>query len=118
MQPLRHGGMALATSLASALNLLLLLAALRKKLGGMDCRAMAASLGKSILSTAVMALAVLGGFAGMDPQPGTKRPPAWCSVWTLSIAAGVSIYLAASLALWKPGGARPVGSTAGSVRVR
>jgi putative peptidoglycan lipid II flippase len=101
MQPLAHGGMALATSLASALNLLLLLAALRKKLGGMDWRAIAASLGKSLLSTAVMALAVLGVSRVMIHNPG-RTTAGMALGLALSIAAGVSIYLAASLAFGSP----------------
>ena len=117
MQPLAHGGMALATSLASALNLLLLLAALRKKLGGMDCRAMAASLGKSLLSTAVMALAVLGVSRVMIHSPG-QTTAALALGLAVSLAAGVSIYLAASLAFGSPEARGLWGALRGSVRVR
>jgi len=109
--------MALATSLASALNLLLLLAALRKKLGGMDCRAIAASLGKSLLSTAVMALAVLGVSRVMIHSPGQTTAGLALGL-ALSIAAGVSIYLAASLAFGSPEARGLWGALRGSVRGR
>ena len=36
MKPLRHGGLALATSLASFMNLLILIAVLRRRMGGVD----------------------------------------------------------------------------------
>jgi putative peptidoglycan lipid II flippase len=117
MQPLAHGGMALATSLASVLNLLPLVAALHRKLGGMDLRAMAASLGKSLLSTAVMAVAVLGVSRLMIRGPGQTSADLVLGL-TLSIATGVSIYLAAGLAFGSPEARGLWGALRGSVRVR
>jgi putative peptidoglycan lipid II flippase len=117
MQPLAHGGMALATSLASALNLLLLLAALDKKLGGLDRRGLAASLSKSLLSTAVMAVA-LGGLSRVMLQGPGQTAAGLLLGLTLSIAAGVSIYLAVSLAFGSPEARGLWGALRGGIRVR
>jgi putative peptidoglycan lipid II flippase len=55
MGPLRHGGLALATSLAQCINLTLLLWMLRLKVGKLGLRMVGRSLGKIVVSTAVMA---------------------------------------------------------------
>lgn len=60
MKPLAHGGLALATSLASMLNLTLLLTALRLRLGRLGLSAVAKSAGRSLLASVVMAMAVWG----------------------------------------------------------
>ncbi|MDJ0780798.1 MAG: murein biosynthesis integral membrane protein MurJ [Desulfosarcinaceae bacterium] len=54
MRPLAHGGLALATALASMLNLLLLIRALRRRLGSLGWRPIAHSAGRSLLAAAVM----------------------------------------------------------------
>ncbi|MGA8178534.1 MAG: lipid II flippase MurJ, partial [Desulfobacterales bacterium] len=58
MGPLKHGGLALATSLASMLNLGLLVRALRIKLGMLGMKAIIASANKTILCSAFMGGAV------------------------------------------------------------
>lgn len=58
MKPLAHAGLALATSLASVLNLTLLVYALRKKLGSLGWRGIAQSALKTLGSAAVMGAAV------------------------------------------------------------
>jgi putative peptidoglycan lipid II flippase len=117
MQPLAHGGVALATSLASAVNLLLLVAALRNKLEGLDWRAIAASLGRSLLSTAVMALAVAGVSRAMIHNPGQTTASMALGL-AACIVAGVSIYLLASLALGSPEARGLFGALRGRVGVR
>ncbi len=64
---LRHAGLALATSLAAVVNMVLLAAVLARRLGGLEGRAVAASLGRSLLATVAMGAAVsavghLGGW--------------------------------------------------------
>jgi putative peptidoglycan lipid II flippase len=54
MIPLKHGGLALATSLASILNLYLLLLVLRRRLGPLGLRKIIRSFFKSFLATLVM----------------------------------------------------------------
>ena len=57
MWPLRHGGLALATSLASMVNLFLLIRALRKKVGLIDWREILVSVWKTLFCSSVMGLA-------------------------------------------------------------
>jgi putative peptidoglycan lipid II flippase len=117
MQPLAHGGMALATSLASGLNLLLLLLALPKRLGEMDWRGIAASLVKSLLCAAVMAPAVWGSTRVMLRASGPTTPSLAFGL-AVSIAAGMVIYLGASLAVGSREARGLLGALRGSFRTR
>jgi len=54
MWPLRHGGLALATSLASMVNLYLLVRALKKKVGLIHWHAILLSVRKTVICSAVM----------------------------------------------------------------
>jgi putative peptidoglycan lipid II flippase len=56
MLPLRHGGLALAASLASGLNLTLLLWVLRKRIGRIDGRRILSSAAKVLLASTAIAL--------------------------------------------------------------
>ncbi|MBL7194800.1 MAG: murein biosynthesis integral membrane protein MurJ [Desulfobacterales bacterium] len=58
MGPLAHGGLALSTSLASMLNLGLLVRALKIKLGSLGLRSIAESACKSLLCAAIMGVIV------------------------------------------------------------
>ncbi len=58
MKPFGHGGLALATSLASIVNLVLLVRALRNKLGSLGWRSIALSACRTLLSSVAMGLAV------------------------------------------------------------
>ena len=58
MKPLNHGGLALATSLASVLNLGLLMHALRAKLGDLGWKSIALSAGKALLGALAMGAVV------------------------------------------------------------
>jgi putative peptidoglycan lipid II flippase len=58
MWPLRHGGLALATSLASMVNLYLLVRALKKKVGLIHWRDILLSVRKTVICSAVMGVAV------------------------------------------------------------
>jgi putative peptidoglycan lipid II flippase len=58
MKPMAHAGLALATSLASALNLALLVIALRNKLGSLGWRGIAQSAIKTLGCAAIMGAAV------------------------------------------------------------
>jgi putative peptidoglycan lipid II flippase len=113
MRPLAHGGIALAASLASFLNLALLLLALRKKLTAVDWRAIGASLGRSLVSTLVMAAGVaFMARTVMGQQPTTAAGLAACMV------AGVLIYAGAALTLRSPEVAGIYGLVKRSLRAR
>ncbi len=60
MGPLKHGGLALATSLASTVNLVLMVIVLRKKLGAIRWRPILSSCLRTVAATAVMAVVVMG----------------------------------------------------------
>ena len=66
MGPLRHGGLALATSIAQCINLGLLLWLLRQKIGRLGLRKIGASVAKILLSTAIMALVAWVVFKAMS----------------------------------------------------
>ena len=55
-----HGGLALANSLATALEMAVLLALMRQRLHGLEGRRLRSSLGQAALATAAMGLAVQG----------------------------------------------------------
>jgi putative peptidoglycan lipid II flippase len=94
MRPLAHGGIALAASLASFLNLALLLLALRKKRVAVDWRAMGAALGRSLASTLVMAAGVaFMARTVMGTRPATVTGLSACMVAGVLIYAGVALTL-------------------------
>jgi putative peptidoglycan lipid II flippase len=101
MKPLAHGGLALATSLASMLNLGLLLTALSAKLGSLGWANIAHSAVKTLVSSVVMGIAVWGVSKALIPadNPG---------VFTLSIglmisiAVGLIAFVAASYLIKNP----------------
>jgi putative peptidoglycan lipid II flippase len=98
MGPLRHGGLALATSLASAVNLTLLVLALKKRLGHIGARDILGSVVKSTVCAAVM-----GGVLGLLVL--RAMPKSVGSLWVLmvwvlgSVAAGLVIYGLCAFAL-------------------
>jgi putative peptidoglycan lipid II flippase len=91
MGPMRHGGLALATSLAAAVNLILLIRSLRKRLGRIGGHDILASVFKSTASAAVMG-GVIGAVAlwGMPKCAGST----WhLVVWILgSVVLGMLLY--------------------------
>jgi putative peptidoglycan lipid II flippase len=117
MHPLAHGGVALATSLASVLNLVLLLAALRRRLVGMDWRSITRCLVRSLLGAGLMTPGVLG--VSRLLIPGAGQPTASLALGVAaSMAAGVIIYLSASLAFGSPEARALLTAFKGSVRGR
>jgi putative peptidoglycan lipid II flippase len=60
MGPMKHGGLALATSIASTINLVMLLYMLRKKLGALGWRNILFSTGRSVILSTIMGLVVWG----------------------------------------------------------
>ncbi len=78
--PLAHGGLALAASLAAALNISLLTIQLRKKIGRIDARRIGQSLARIV--PASLAMGLIGWWVGGNP------------VWTVK---GASLYKAGLL---------------------
>jgi putative peptidoglycan lipid II flippase len=92
---LPHGGLALSNSLATAVETAVLLALIRRRLGGLEGNRMAASLARIGLSTAIMA-GVAGAVAWL--LAGTSP---WLA-GGLALALGAAEYGALSLALGAP----------------
>jgi putative peptidoglycan lipid II flippase len=90
--PLRHAGIAMATSISSTLNMLLLMLLLRRRLGpGLWRRELLSSSLRFVLAGGIMALALVGMQRWM-PFPegaGTIASAAWLS---LAVAGGAITY--------------------------
>jgi len=117
MHPLAHGGVALATSLASVLNLVLLLSALRRRLVGIDWHSITRCLVRSFLAAGLMAPGVLGVSRLLIQGAGQSTASLALGV-AVSMAAGVIIYLSASLAFGSPEARTLLTALKGSVRGR
>jgi putative peptidoglycan lipid II flippase len=72
MRPLAHGGLALATSLASILNLGLLVHALRSKLGSLGWSRIMRSTYRALLSAGLMGVVVWGTVFVFIPPEGAE----------------------------------------------
>jgi putative peptidoglycan lipid II flippase len=72
MGPLAHRGLALATSLASALNLGLLLYALHAKLGSLEWKGILNSAGRTMVSAVIMGVVVWAAARVLIPAEGGK----------------------------------------------
>jgi putative peptidoglycan lipid II flippase len=101
MKPLAHGGLALATSLASILNLGLLVAALSARLGSLGWKSMTVSIGRTMIGSGVMGLAVWTAALVMVPGEGRTLSGL---IWGLlgSMATGLCIYGAFSYFVRSP----------------
>lgn len=93
MGPLSHGGLALATSLASMINFLLLAWVLHRRLGGLHWKKIIVSTGKTVINSVIMAAALtvwISWFA-MDPAGSV---PHLLGALTAAIMAGILVYCA------------------------
>jgi len=91
MKPLAHGGLALATSLASILNLVLLVRALRIKLGSLGWRSISISACRTLLNSVVMGLAVWATSRAMLPAENETLSRMLAGV-AASIAVGLCVF--------------------------
>ncbi len=98
MKPLAHGGLALATSLASMLNLGLLMLALRTRLGSLGWINIAQSAGKAFVSSLVMGIVVWATARIFIPLENRTSPGLLVGV-VASIGIGLCIYGVASFVL-------------------
>ena len=90
-----HGGLALANSLATALECFILLWMMRRRLGGLDLRRLRRGLAASVAATTTMGVALL---VWLTISEGS-------SMWLIGgagIAIGAVIYWLAALALGAP----------------
>jgi putative peptidoglycan lipid II flippase len=100
MGPMKHGGLALATSLASMINLALLTRVLKKRMGGLAWKKIIVSAGKSLAGSLLMGIFLLQILNGFPPD--LRGSVFSLMLYVVSaIIAGTIIYLAASLLLQK-----------------
>jgi len=91
MQWMAHGGLALSTSLASMLNLGLLINALRAKLGFLGLRNIAVSVFKSAACSAIMGIGVWGVALAIIPAGGGNLAGLFVGLLA-SIGVGIILY--------------------------
>jgi len=91
MGPLKHGGLALATSLASMLNLCLLVRGLKPKIGGLEWKNIIKPACKSIVCSVMMAIGVRLTASLIIPA-GNKSLTLLFSGLVISIIAGFVLY--------------------------
>jgi putative peptidoglycan lipid II flippase len=98
MGPLQHGGLALATSLASILNLGLLAWALQKKLGTLEWQKIMASVLRSVVCSIIMGtgLWMLAAFFSSPEPASTLRLLAMIAV---GVTAGAILYFVSAVML-------------------
>jgi putative peptidoglycan lipid II flippase len=101
MRPLSHSGLALATSIASIVNLGLLMRALRTKLGSLGWRSIARSFGRTLLCSLGMGITVWATARFIVPTESRTLAGLLGGV-TGSIAAGLIIYGAISFLVKSP----------------
>ena len=90
-----HGGLALSNSLATTVEMVVLLVLLRRRLGGLDGRRLLGSLARIGLASAALGAAAAGA---MQLLAGTS---VWLSCGA-AIAAGLVVYVAFTLVLGAP----------------
>jgi putative peptidoglycan lipid II flippase len=93
--PLQHGGLALANTVATTLEMLLLVELLRRRLGNFDDGLLLSSLGKTVGATALMAVALAGLLLALPALPSVV-------VSVLGIGLGAGVYVGAAAVLRAP----------------
>jgi len=101
MGPMQHNGLALALSLASMLHLVLLSAALRKKMGAFGWRRIALSVAKSGLCTLLMGLCVWGLARWLISAGGTGRAALLIDV-VICMIIGTALFICLAIVLRVP----------------
>jgi putative peptidoglycan lipid II flippase len=98
MGPLKHGGLALATSVAASFNLFALVYVLRKRFGRIGMKMIVASGLKVMISSLIMGLTVYFAYPkGYWDMPGMVFEK---SLWLLcSITLGIMVFLVSSFLL-------------------
>lgn len=99
MGPLQHRGLALATSIASILNFALLFEVLRRKIGGLGGRLLAAAAGKIFLAAALAALVGFAASSGIERAVGLESLLERVLVVAGGLLAATVVYLSAALSL-------------------
>jgi len=98
MFPLKHGGLALATSIATAVNMITLSAILKRRIGPFLGREFYRSVSRAVVASLIMwgTIALIDLFLPWNNgAPFTEK----LSILSLEIAAGLTVFLASSYML-------------------
>lgn len=101
MGPLAHGGLALSTSLASMLNLALLIRALKTKLGHLGMKNIMKSACKTVLCSAIMGVVVSGVALLIIPSENGSFSGLFFGIM-VSIIIGIVLYVSFSFLIKSP----------------
>ncbi len=100
MGPMKHGGLALATSLASIINFCLLTRVLKRRINGLEWKNIVVSAARSVVSSLLMAIVLLWSLHNFPPDyQGSTLSLIFYVVCT--IIGGAILYMGASLVLQK-----------------
>ena len=102
MGPMKHSGLALATSLASMVNLVLLVAVLRNKVGAIRWRPMLASCFKTLTASGIMALFIVLVCRAVVPDGVGAGGMRLLSAIGIAVGGGVAVFCAAAWLLKIP----------------
>lgn len=93
MGPFSHGGLALATSLGSMINFILLAAVLQRRMGGLHWKMIVVSAARTVVCSTVMAAVLLWGHRAFPPD--YKGPDLHLLVYVFTaVTVGIIIYMA------------------------
>jgi putative peptidoglycan lipid II flippase len=113
MGPLKHGGLALALSVASTLQLCMLIVLLRKRLEGIDGRVVMGSMARSFLSSLIMGACIYLLTSEILAGQSTQSIFGLTTGLLVTIAAGVIIYVISAKVL----GSKELSSLVGALKV-
>jgi putative peptidoglycan lipid II flippase len=99
MAPLRHGGLALASSVGGWVHFLALVWVAQRRFGGLDARRLAVSLGRTFVASGVLAAWCLGCLWLWPVRPGRLLEAGWLAA---TILVGALVFWAASAVLGAP----------------
>jgi putative peptidoglycan lipid II flippase len=99
MAPLRHGGLALASSLGGWVHFVALVWVAQLRFGGLDARRLAVSLGRTFVASGVLAMWCLACLWLWPASPGRLLEAGWLAG---TILAGAVVFWAASAVLGAP----------------
>jgi putative peptidoglycan lipid II flippase len=99
MVPLKQGGLALASSLSSTLNMLALWALLERRVGGIGLRSVSAAAWKIGLLSAAMGIGVFALYTGCNRWVDIAGVAGRLVVVLVPIAGGIILYLAGASAM-------------------
>jgi putative peptidoglycan lipid II flippase len=91
---LGHAGLALSTSAVALFGFVVLFAVLRKRIGGVYGRALAAQIGKVALASAIMGAAIFASSRGMEAWLGVRKIARLADL-SVSMPVGLAVYYAA-----------------------